>query len=427
MPIVVAGLNHVTAPVALLERLAVADEDLPKALHQLSNYEHTLEAAVLSTCNRVEVYANVTKFHGGIQDLRNFLAEFRHVAPEDFTDDLYTYHDEAAVSHLFRVAGGIDSMIIGESEILGQVRRAYQIAQGEGSMGRVLGRAFRQALHVGKRARSETAIGRNPVSVSSAAVDLARRAFPGESLSGKRVAIVGAGKMGRLAAQALRRAGVTELTVVNRTEEKARELARAYGVTPLPFDRLEDTLAAVDIALFSTTSPSTIVDRDVMESALGRRQRRPLFIVDIAVPRDVDPVVGELPGLVLRDIDDLSGVVESSIGSRLGEVAKVEEIVSEEQDRFARWERATEVAPTIADLVSRSEAIRTAELARVETALSFLEPEERAAIERATKRIISKLMHDPLSRTKELASSKQGHVYLAALRELFGLDDEGDY
>jgi glutamyl-tRNA reductase len=426
MPIVVAGLNHRTAPVSLLERLAIADEDLPKALHQLSNFEHTLEAAVLSTCNRVEVYANVTKFHGGIQDLRNFLAEFRHVAPEDFTDDLYTYHDEAAVSHLFRVAAGIDSMVVGESEILGQVRRAYQVAQGEGSVSRVLGRAFRQALHVGKRARSETAIGRNPVSVSSAAVDLARRAFPGESLSGKRVAIVGAGKMGRLAVHALRRAGVADLTVVNRTEERAKDLARAYGVTPLPFDRLEETLAAVDIALFSTTSPSTIVDRDLMESALGRRQRRPLFIVDIAVPRDVDPIVGELPGLLLRDIDDLRGVVEFSIGSRLGEVAKVEEIVSEEQERFAQWERATEVAPTIADLVERSEAIRTAELAHVEAALSSLEPEERAAVERLTKRISSKLMHDPLSRTKELASSKQGHVYLAALRELFGLDDEGE-
>jgi glutamyl-tRNA reductase len=317
-------------------------------------------------------------------------------------------------------------MVVGESEILGQVRRAYQIAHGEGSVTRVLGRAFRQALHVGKRARSETAIGRNPVSVSSAAVDLARRAFPGETLSGKRVAIVGAGKMGRLAVQALRRAGVTELTVVNRTEEKARELARAYGVTPLPFDRLEDTLAAVDIALFSTTSPATIVDRDVMESALGRRQRRPLFVVDIAVPRDVDPVVAELPGLLLRDIDDLRGVVESGIGSRLGEVAKVEEIVSEEQERFAQWERATEVAPTIADLVSRSEAIRIEETARVEAALSSLKPEERAAVERLTKRIISKLMHDPLSRTKELASSKQGHIYLAALRELFGLDDEGE-
>src|SRR5918912_1503395 len=222
MSILVVGLNHRTAPVGLLERLSISEEMLPKALHQLSTYDHVLEGVVLSTCNRVEVYAAVSRFHGGAQDLRNLLAEFCHVAPEDFADHLYTYHEDGAVAHLFRVVAGIDSMVVGESEILGQVRRAYQGAVDHGTVQRTLGRAFRQALHVGKRARTETAIARNAVSISSAAVDLARRAFSNRSLSNKRVIIVGAGKMGGLAMRALARAGARDVTIVNRTGERAR-------------------------------------------------------------------------------------------------------------------------------------------------------------------------------------------------------------
>ncbi|MDQ3646749.1 MAG: glutamyl-tRNA reductase, partial [Actinomycetota bacterium] len=202
MSIVVVGVNHRTSPIDLLERLAIPRDSLVKALHQLGTYDHVLEGVVLSTCNRVEVYANVTKFHGGTQDLRNFLSEVAHVAPEDFSDNIYTYHDEAAVRHLFKVAAGIDSMVVGETEILGQVRSAFQVASDEGQVQRTLRRAFSQALRVGKRARTETAIGRNRVSVSSAAVELARRARSSRSLAGRRVLIVGAGKMGGLAAQA---------------------------------------------------------------------------------------------------------------------------------------------------------------------------------------------------------------------------------
>ncbi len=426
MSIVVVGVNHRTAPIELLERLSIAEENLPKALHQLATYEHVLEGAILSTCNRVEGYAVVSKFHGGAQDLKNFLAEFCHLAPEDFTDHLYTYHDDGAIRHLLRVTAGVDSMVIGESEILGQVRRAFQVAGEEGLMGRVLATAARNAPRVGKRGRTETAIGRNPVSVSSAAVELARRAFDVKErgTQGVEVAIVGAGKMGRLTGRALAQAGAGRVVVVNRNEERGRALAAELDADWRALDDLEDVLANSDIVICSTTSARTVIDRDVVESALRRREKKPLFIVDIAVPRDVEPSVADLEGVVLRDIDDLKGVVEAGIGSRLGEVAKVEDIINSELEHFVKWERSTEVAPTIAALLAKAEGIRRAEIDRLLSHHPTLTPEQRDEIGRAAQRIVSKLLHDPIDQTRKLASSKQGHVHAAALRELFALDDE---
>lgn len=427
MPIVVVGLNHRSADISLLERLSVSEERLPKALHQLGTYEHVVEGAILSTCNRIEIYAVVSKFHGGAQDLRNFLAEFCHVAPEDFADRMYTYHDESALRHLLRVAAGVDSMVVGESEILGQVRRSFQRAADEGLVHRVLGAAFRRAARAGKRARTETAIGRNPVSVSSAAVDLARRAFVDGDLTGKRVAIVGAGKMGRLAARALADAGATDLVVVNRTEEKGTDLASIFDAEALPLARVADAIRDADILISSTTAAQTVIDRPLLESALeGRSEGKPLFIVDIAVPRDVDPAATSLPGVVLRDIDDLKGVVEVNIGTRTAEVSKVEAIISEELDAFLAWERATELEPTLTELVGRGEQVREEELARARAKLADLSDAQREIVEQVTRKIVARLLHPPLSKTKGLASSKQGHLYLAALRELFELDDVED-
>ena len=424
MSLVVVGLNHKTAPVDLLERLSISEEDLPKALHQLTNYEHVVEGMVLSTCNRTEVYATVSKFHGGALDIRNFLAEFCHIAPEDFVDTLYTYHDEGAVRHLFRVGAGVDSMIVGESEILGQVRRAFQIATSEGAAQGRLSYALRKALRVGKRARTETAIGRNPVSISSAAVELARRAFPSHSLGGKRVLVVGAGKMGRLAMQALRNAGASAVTVINRGEERARVAAEDYGVPTRRFEDLPAAIADADIVITSTTAPDTVIDVGAVELASKKVRPDPLLIVDIAVPRDVDSDVARLPNVVVRDIDDLKEVVERSIGNRLSEVSKVESIIAEELSQYEAWERAAEIEPAIASLVSQADAIRESELSKLKTRLKDLTPEERQAVDQMTRRIVSKLLHSPLDRAKELASSPHGPVYLAALRELFELDDD---
>ena len=422
--LVVVGLNHRTAPIALLEQLAVSEELLPKALHDLSAREDVVEAVVLSTCNRIEIYAAVSRFHAGAQDLRNFMAEFCHIAPEDFADQLYTYHDEGAVRHLFRVSAGIDSMVVGESEILGQVRRAYQRADEEGTVHRLLGAAFRQALRVGKRARNETEIGRNPVSVSSAAVELARRAFADKTLHGKKVLIVGAGKMGTLAAKALAKAGAGEITVVNRTEERAVDLAELFEAKSLPFEELEIGVADSDILICSTTAPESLLDRPAIERAMTGRADRPLFIVDIAVPRDVDPAAGEVAGVVLRDIDDLGTVVENNRGSRLVEVSEVEEIVVSEVQHFLDWERSTEFGPTAAALIEKADEIRRAEIERMQPQLREMTPEQIEAVEHLSRRMVAKIFHTPLARAKKTANTKQGSLYLDALRELFELGDE---
>ena len=423
MSLIVVGLNHRTAPVSVLERVAISEESLPKALHQLGTYEHVLEGAILSTCNRTEVYAMAPKFHAGVQDLRNFLGEFCHVAPEDLADHLYTFHEDGAVRHLFRVASGIDSMVLGESEILGQVRRSYQAALDEGLVTRVLGAAFRHALRVGKRARTETAIGRNPTSVSSAAVDLARKAFSNKSLEGRSIAVVGAGKMGSLAAKALARSGASNITVVNRTEEKAQTLADELGLEARSWDDLGAAISESDIVISSTTASATVIDRAIVQDAVKDRTT-PLLLVDIAVPRDIETSVAELPNVVLRDIDDLRGVVEANVGSRVGEVSKVEEIITSELAHFVEWERATEVGPTVSALVARADQLKEEELERLGSRVKDLTDEQRAQVERAMARVISKLLHVPINRAKELATSKQGYVYVAALRELFELDND---
>jgi glutamyl-tRNA reductase len=427
MSIVVVGLNHKTSPISLLERLAISDEQHAKALGELMHHEHVTEGAILSTCNRVEVYASVTKFHPGAQALRNFLSEFCHVAPEDFSDHLYTYFDEGAVAHLFRVAASVDSLIVGESEILGQVRKSIAFAEEEGIVGRNLRRAFSQALTVGKRARAETDIARNPVSVSSAAVELARRTFPEQTLEDKKVVIVGAGKMGRLAVQSLQAAGAKQTTIVNRNEDRAQSLADAYGVQTRTFGDLLDVLADADIVICSTTAPGKVLDYTTARAAMERRDRpEALFIVDIAVPRDVDSSVAEIDNVVLRDIEDLRALVDNNMGGRIGEISKVEDIIATELERFTRWERALEIAPAIARLVDRSEAVRSSELERFKGQLGDLTTEQREAIDQVTRRIVNKILHAPISKSREIASSTQGHVYLEALYELFELDDDNN-
>ena len=416
---IVVGLNHRTAPVSVLERVAISDEQLTKALQQLSNYEHIVEGAILSTCNRTEIYAVATKFHGGVQDMRNFIGEFCHVAPEDIADHLYTFHEDGAIRHLFRVASGIDSMVLGESEILGQVRRSYQVADEEGTATRILGAAMRHALRVGKRARTETAIGRNPTSISSAAVDLAKKAFADKTLEGRSIAVIGAGKMGALAATALARSGASHISVVNRTEERAQTLASELGIEAHSWDELGRVIARSDIVISSTTAAGAVIDRPVIEKAAATRTS-PLLLVDIAVPRDIDPSVADLPNVVLRDIDDLRGVVETNFGSRLDEVSKVEEIINNQLERFLEWERSTEVGPTVAALVALADRLKKEEMGR----LKGMTDEQRRVFEQSMERVISKLLHVPISRAKELVSSKQGYLYVTALRELFELGDE---
>jgi glutamyl-tRNA reductase len=419
MSLVVVGLNHRTVPVELLERMAVAPAALPKALHTLGQGENLAEVVLLSTCNRTEVYARYTNFHPAVQDAHDFLTDQSAVDPDELTEHLYTYHDDAAVAHLFGVAAGVDSMIVGEAEILGQVREAWLTAEREGATGPLLSRVFRQAIEVGKRSRTETAIGRNPASVSSAAVTVAAERLG--SIEGRRVLVLGAGDVGAGLAIALAGAGVSDIAVANRTPAHAAALAARVGGRSITLDDIPDELERADVLLGSTASESVLIERADIEAVMERRGGRALLIVDVAVPRDVDPGVGQVFGVTLLDIDDLKAFAEQSLQQRRQEVGRVREIITAELDRFRVEHSAREVAPLVSALRARGEAVRTGELERFRSRLDALDPDAREAVEALTRGIVNKLLHDPTVRVKDAAGSARGELYADALSELFDL------
>jgi glutamyl-tRNA reductase len=420
--LVVVGLNHRTTAVDLLERMTVAPAGLPKALQSLASREHLAEVVLLSTCNRTEVYARTTRFHDGVDDVRHFLAECSGVDADSLAEQLYTFHDDAAVTHLFSVAAGLDSMIIGEGEILGQVREAWQVAEGEGTTGQLLARTFRHAVEVGKRARTETGISRHAVSIASAAVTLAGDRLG--SLVGRRVLLLGAGDVGEGMAVALSGAGVGEIIVANRSPARARDLARRFSGRSIALDEVVDTLVTSDVLLASTGAPNTLIERGDMEEVMQRRDGRALLVVDVAVPRDVDPGVGQVFGVTLLDIDDLKALGEASLEARRAEVGKVRVIITDELDRFRLDRSARELAPLVERFRGRAEEVRAAELARHESKLAALAPEQRALIEQVTQSLVNKLLHEPTVRLKDAAGSARGELFADALAALFALDDE---
>jgi glutamyl-tRNA reductase len=419
MSLVVVGLNHRTVPVGLLERMAVPPEGLPKALQALARREHLAEVVLLSTCNRTEVYAHATLFHPAMQDVRDFLTDTSGVDPDEFSDLLYAYYDDAAVAHLFSVAAGLDSMIIGEGEILGQVREAWQVAEHEGASGPLLSRAFRHAIEVGKRARTDTGIGSHSVSVSSAAVSMAVGVLG--SLDDRRVLVLGAGEMGQGAALALSGAGVREIVVTNRTSQRADELAARIGGRAVPFSGLERALVQCDLLLVSTGATDVLLERSTVESVMQQRNGRALLIVDIGVPRNVDPGAGEVFGVTLLDIDDLRAVGEQSMTQRRQEIGNVRDIIATELDRYRLEKSAREVAPLVAALRTRADGIRRGELDRFRAKLALLDPDTRRAVEALTEGIVNKLLHEPTVRVKDAAGTTRGDLYADALAELFDL------
>ena len=419
MSLVVVGLNHRTVPVELLERMAVAPSALPKALHTLGQGENLAEVVLLSTCNRTEVYARYTNFHPAVQDAHDFLTDQSAIDPDEITDHLYTYHDDAAVAHLFGVAAGVDSMIVGEAEILGQVREAWLAAERERTTGQLVSRAFRQAIEVGKRSRTETAIGRNPASISSAAVAVAGERLG--SLEGRRVLVLGAGEVGEGLAVALAGAGVDEVVVANRTPEHAVALARRVGGRAIRLDEVPEELERADVLLASTAADSVLLERSDFENVMERRGGRALLVVDVAVPRDVDPGVAQVFGVTLLDIDDLKAFAEQSLQQRRQEIGKVREIITAELDRFRVEHSAREVAPLVAALRDRAESVRTAELERFRRRLDGLDPAAREAVEGLTRGIVNKLLHEPTVRVKDVAGTPRGDLYADALVELFDL------
>jgi glutamyl-tRNA reductase len=414
--VIVVGLNHRTVPLDLLERMTVPAERLPKALHDLVSREHVTEAVVLSTCNRTEIYCSAEKYHGAMGDVRNSLSEMTHVAPEAFADHLYAYHDAAAVAHLFSVAAGLDSAVIGESEILGQVRQAWEAATAEGAAGPGLHMLFRHALEVGKRVRSETGIGRSLTSVSSAAVALAAQRLG--TLEGRRVLVLGAGDMGEGMAVTLADAGVEEVLVANRTPERAKDLAERVGGRAVPLFELPRALVEVDVLLTSTGAQSVMVEHGEVEQVVAARAGREILIIDVAVPRDVDPAAADVPGVTLLDMDDLRAFADAGLAERRREATRARDIVDEEVARFRDQSTARSVAPVVTALRERVEAVRDAELDRLGRKWTA---EERAAAEAATRGLVAKLLHDPTVRLKDAAGSVRGERLAEALRELFDL------
>ena len=419
MSVVVVGLNHRTVPLDLLERMTIPESRLPKALADLTSREHINEAVVLSTCNRIEVYVFAEKFHGAYQDIRNFFAEASHVAPEEFSDHLTSLYDGDAARHLFSVASGLDSAVLGEHEILGQVRKSWETASTEGAVGPVLNTLFRHSLEVGKRVRTETAISRNITSVSQAAVAMATERLGG--LEGRQVLIVGAGEMGEGLARALHGGGVAGIRVANRTWDRAVEVAGRLGGEPVRLDDLPHHLAEVDVLLTSTGASAAILEHGDLASVVGERHGRELLVVDIAVPRDVDPTAGEIEGVTLLDMDDLREFADVGIRERQREVTAVHAILDVELDRYVDESTARSVAPLVASLRARGDLVRSGELQRLVARLGDLDDRQRDAVEALAAGIVGKLLHEPTVRLKDAAGTARGERLAEALRDLFDL------
>lgn len=419
MSVLVFGLSYKTAPVALLERVAVPADDAPKALASLLQREHVTEAAILSTCNRVEVYAAVTRYHGGLADLRNAVSEWGGVAPDDIVEVAYDYYEDAAAAHLFAVAAGLDSMVVGERQIHLQVRQAFAQAQEEDATGRLLHRLFRHALQVGKRVRNETDLSAGGASMVDVGLEAAAQVLG--DLAGRTVLVVGAGKMGGMAARRLRGLGA-ELVVTNRTRDRSERLAARVDGDVLPLADLAVGLARADLVLTSTGASQPLIDVDTVAAATAGRTR-PLVLLDLAVPRDVDPACAALPGVTVLDIDGVRA--RATDGATGDAVAAAQAIVAEEAERFAAWTRTVRVEPTIAALRNRAEQVRVAEVARLAGRLGDLDERQREAVEALTKGIVNTLLHEPTVRLKQIADARGADHYAAALAELFDLDDDG--
>ncbi|MBW3604589.1 MAG: glutamyl-tRNA reductase [Actinobacteria bacterium] len=420
MSVVVVGLNHRHASLDQLERLSVSPEEASKALLSLVQRPHVGEAVVLSTCNRVEVYARVHRFHGGIADLRDFLCEWSGCAREELDGLTYEYHDERAAAHLFSVACGLDSVVVGERQVARQVKQAYLTARQEGSCGSQLGAVFERALRVARRVRTQTRLEHAASSMLDAGLDAALTHLG--SLADRTVLLVGAGKIGTMAARRLE-GSVGRLLVTNRTAEHAHRLT-THGATVVPLDELDRGVAAADLVITSTASPRPLIDGALLEPVMGDRSRRPLVIVDLAVPRDVAADCREVDDVVVLDVDAVASTVDS--GPATDELANARAVVAEEVAALAAWQQARPVEPTITALRRQAEQIRRDELDRQATRLAGLDDRQRAAVEQATRGIINTLLHEPTVRLKAASGHDDDRWRAEVVRELFGLDHPSD-
>ena len=423
MHIVLVGVDHTSAPIEFRERLACSPRQVPQVLQAIRQVVQ--ESVLLSTCNRIALYAVCSEIEEGRAQLLRVLSEVRGMTLAELEDHSYHFADEQAVSHLFGVACGLYSLVPGEAQIQGQVAEALEIAQGGGYAGPITSALFRGALVAGKRARSETGISRNAASVSLVAVQLARRLFP--KLDDACVLLVGSGKMSELAAHHLCDNGAQRLIIINRTPLHAVDLAQRFDATHRSFAELATSLVEADVVISSTTAPHALISREMMQEVMQQRAGRSILLIDIALPRDVDPAVVELPGVYLYNLDDLQSEANEGIRLRLQEAEQVQGIIAEEVRAFDRWMRSLSVVDTISDLRQHVDELRQQELARTLQRLSStLSEREAAAIQELTTRLVNKLLHMPTLRLKDAAAEGQGPVYAQALRYLFDLEGQMD-
>jgi glutamyl-tRNA reductase len=413
------GVNHKTAPVEVRERLAIPESRMAEALKRLVGHPGVDEGLILCTCNRVEVLAQTKN---GSSDLRSFLQTYFEMKVPELAPHLYEYHERDAIRHVFRVTSSLDSMVVGEPQILGQVKEAYATARAVGAVHSQLDQLLTRAFAVAKRVRTETAVGSSSVSVASVAVELAKKIFG--SLNGKQVYLVGAGKMSELAARHLMAHGAAAIFVANRTYDRAAALAEKFGGQAIHFEELYETADRADIVITSTGSPRAIFRREHGELFLSRRKNRPMFFIDIAVPRDVDPQMNKLDGIFVYDIDDLQQAVAANTSDRRKEAERAESIIDNEIDRFQAKLQTRDVVPTIVSLQDHLETIRQAEIDRVRGRLGKLSPEQELAIETLTRGIVSKIMHTPISTLKTAARGSEATPMIDVVRRIFNLQEK---
>ena len=417
--IILTGLNHKTAPVELRERLAIGDDQLPAALEKLREAEAVDEIVIFSTCNRTEVVFT-TEDNSSIEAVQSGLADFKDIRLSEFESALYTHTDDDAVAHLFKVASSLDSMIVGEPQILGQVKKAYRSAVAANNSGVILNRLLHKTFSVAKRVRKETGIGDNAVSISYAATELAGKIF--SDLSKKRVMLIGAGEMAELAVEHLISHHVRKITVVNRTFTNAVDLADKFKGEAVKYEEIESALCEADIIISSTGAQGYVLEADPVKKVMKKRKHKPLFFIDIALPRDLDPAINRINNVYLYDIDDLKSIVNKNMEKRHQETVKAERIVEEAVVKFRKWMADLEVVPTIVAIKEKIEKITEIETSKTIASMDNLSEEDKQAIRRMARAIASRIMHDPIRFLKNTGDHRKDSFYLNAARQLFNLD-----
>ncbi|CEH28205.1 glutamyl-tRNA reductase [Aneurinibacillus migulanus] len=421
MHILTIGLNYRTAPVEIRERFAFLEQDKPEALAKLQNTKSILECVIVGTCNRTEIYAVVDQLHTGRHFTKNYLSEWFGVPREEFIDHIYIKENDTAVQHLFRVACGLDSMVLGETQILGQIKDAFALSQSQGATGTVFNKLFQQTITLAKRAHSETEINKNAVSTSYAAIELGKKVFG--YFDNKTVLVLGAGKMSELTAKHLHANGAPRVLVANRTYERAVSLAEKFRGIAMPMDQLQDALVLADIVISSTGSDDYVVTKRDVETIMRKRRQRPLFMIDIAVPRDLDPAINDLDGVYLYDIDDLEGIVAANMRERAREAEKIGIMIGEELVAFKTWLNTLGVGPLISALREKLLTHQQEAMRNIENKCPELTEKEIRMINKQTRSLINQIMHDPIVRIKEMSGQPGADEALDMFIKLFALEN----